>query len=455
MSQSSYQENKMGIMPINKLLITMSLPMMISMLVQACYNIVDSIFVAQINENALTAVSLAFPVQNLMIAVATGTGVGVNALLSRSLGEKDSVKVNKAASNGVFIQFISFLVFAILGLIFSKIFFEVQTDIGQIIDYGYSYLSICTIGSFGLFGEVIFERILQSTGKTFYTMITQGTGAIINIIFDPILIFGLFGFPKMGIAGAALATITGQIVAMLLAVYFNITKNHEVEYKIRGFRPDKQIIGKIFSVGIPSIFMISIGSVMIFVMNKILIAFTATATAVFGVYFRLQSFVFMPVFGLNNGMIPIVAYNYGAQKKQRIIMTIKYSVGYAMGIMLVGFVLFQVFPTQLLAMFNASNEMQSIGVYALRIISINFLFVGFCIIASSVFQALGNGILSLIISVARQLLVLLPAAFILAKLGGLNTVWWSFPISELASVVMCSLFLRYMYNKKIKYIDCQ
>ena len=355
-----HKENKMGVMPVNRLLISMSVPMMISMLVQALYNIVDSMFVAQISENALTAVSLAFPAQNLMIAVATGTGVGVNALLSKSLGEKNFDRVNKTAGNAVFLAFCSFVVFALLGGFFSRLFFTLQTDIEEIVNYGEQYLIICTVFSFGVFGQVTFERLLQSTGKTIYTMITQGVGAIINIIFDPILIFGYLGFPKMGVAGAAVATVFGQIVAFILAVVLNHFKNPEVRLHVRNFRPRARIIRNIYSVGVPSIIMASIGSVMTFGMNKILIAFTPTATAVFGVYFKLQSFVFMPVFGLNNGMVPIVAYNYGAKKPQRITHTVKLSILYAVGIMFIGLLVFLLLPDKLLAIFNASENMLKI-----------------------------------------------------------------------------------------------
>lgn len=444
------EENKMGTMPVNKLLISMSLPMMISMLVQALYNVVDSMFVARISENALTAVSLAFPAQNLMIAVGTGTGVGINALLSRSLGEKNFRAVDKSAKNGLFLALISFLAFAVAGLFASRAFFLVQTDIPEIVDSGTDYLRICCMCSFGLFFQVTFEKLLQSTGKTFYTMITQGLGAIINIILDPILIFGLFGFPKMGVAGAAVATVTGQIIGAILAFYFNITKNHDIRLNWKKFRPDKATIGKIYSVGVPSILMASIGSVMTFGMNKILISFTATATAVFGVYFKLQSFVFMPVFGLNNGMVPIISYNYGAQRKSRIIKTIRLSCCYAVGLMLLGIILFWAFPAQLLGFFNASESMLEIGVPALRIISLHFIFAGFSVCISSVCQALGKGVLSLCVSVIRQLIVLLPCAYLLSRVGGLHAIWWSFPIAELCALILCILFLRSIYHTQIK-----
>lgn len=448
-TQAPPKENKMGVMPVPKLLFTMSLPMVLSMLVQALYNIVDSMFVAQLNENALTAVSLAFPVQNLMISILTGTGVGINALLSRSLGEKKIDRANKVANHGIILTIISFLVFLLIGLFCSELFYKVQTSDSQIISYGTSYMRICCIFSFGMALQMTFERLLQSTGKTFYTMITQGLGAIINIILDPIMIFGLLGFPKLGVAGAAVATVTGQIIASILAIWFNLKKNKELHITLRGFQWSKTIIKGIYSVGVPSIIMASIGSIMTFGMNKILIAFTSTATAVFGVYFKLQSFVFMPIFGLNNGMVPIVAYNYGARKSARIKQTVVVSVIAAVSMMLLGLALFQLIPTQLLNIFNASDNMIAIGVPALRTISLSYLLAGFCIISSSVFQSLGHGMLSLWVSVIRQLVVLLPAAYLLSKLGGLSVVWWAFPIAELFSFVLCIIFLRHTKKKEI------
>ena len=448
-------ENKMGVMPVNRLLVSMSVPIMISMLVQALYNVVDSMFVSRVSENALTAVSLAFPAQNLMIAVATGTGVGVNAILSRSLGEKNFEKANRVADHAVFLAVMNFLVFAVLGVLFARRFFLTQTDIMEIVDYGEQYLFICTVFSFGIFGQIAFERLLQSTGKTLFTMFTQGTGAIINIILDPILIFGLLGFPKMGVAGAAAATVTGQIVAMCMAVFFNLKFNKEIHLSIRGFSLSGHILKQIYGVGIPSIIMASIGSVMTFGMNKILIAFTSTATAVFGVYFKLQSFIFMPVFGLNNGMVPIIAYNYGARRPDRLIKTLKLSIFYAVSIMLLGLVVFQLLTPQLLGIFNASEHMLSIGVPALRIISISFLCAGFNIICSSMFQALSHGMLSLFVSVVRQLVVLLPVAFLLSLTGRMELVWWSFPIAEVFSTAMTVIFLRYVYRRNIKNLDTQ
>lgn len=443
------RENKMGIMPVNRLLISMSVPMMLSMLVQALYNIVDSMFVARLSENALTAVSLAFPVQNLMIAVGAGTGVGVNALVSRALGEKNGEYANKTANNGIFLSIFSALAFAVIAVAGSHFYFSVQTDNAEILNYGVSYVRIIGLMSFGLFFQFIFERLLQSTGKTFYTMITQSLGAIINIILDPIMIFGLFGFPRLEVAGAALATVVGQIIAACLALWYNKKKNHELQISLRKYKLSGKVVKSIYSVGVPSIIMASIGSVMTFGMNKILMGFTSTATAVFGVYFKLQSFIFMPVFGLNNGMVPIVAYNYGARKKDRITKTIRLSIIYAVAIMLLGFAAFQLFTGGLLGIFNASESMLEIGVPALRIISLSFLLAGFGIISSSVYQALGHGFLSLAVSVLRQLVILLPAAFILAKLGGLTAIWWAFPVSEIFSGATSALFLRYVYKKEI------
>lgn len=446
------QENKMGFMPVNKLLLSMSLPIMISMLVQALYNIVDSIFVAKISENALTAVSLAFPIQSLMIATATGTGVGVNAMLSKALGEKNFEKADKTAVNGVFLAVMSYLLFVVVGLVAAVPFYRSQTGDAEILGYGIQYLTIVCVASIGIFSQIIFERLLQSTGKTIYTMITQGTGAIINLILDPVLIFGLFGMPKMGVAGAAMATVIGQIIAGIMGYIINGKVNHEIRLKWKGFRPNMEIIGGIYKVGIPSIIMQAIGSLMTYGMNLILISFTSTATAVFGVYFKLQSFIFMPVFGLNNGMVPIIAYNYGAGKKDRLIKTIKLSIAYAMALMVIGFLVFQLCPHILLQWFEASDTMMEIGVPALRTISVSFLLAGFCIICGSVFQALGNGVYSMVVSIARQLVVLLPAAYLLARLGNVNYVWWAFPIAELMSLVLSAYFLFRIYHMIIKNI---
>ena len=438
----------MGVMPVNKLLITMSLPIMVSMLVQALYNIVDSIFVSMINENALTAVSLAFPFQNLMIAVASGTGVGINAMLSRCLGAKEFDKANKCANVGVFLSMISYIAFFYIGMIASKPFFTVQTDIAEIVDYGTVYLKICTMVSFGIFGQILFERLLLSTGKTVFSMISQLSGAVINIILDPIFIFGWMGVPAMGVAGAAVATVIGQIAAMLIGLMLNIRYNHEIKLRLKDIRPDKEYVKEIYKVGAPSIIMMSIGSAMTFCLNKILIGFTATATAVFGVYFKLQSFIFMPVFGLNNGMVPVVAYNYGAKNRERVMSTIKLSVVYAVALMLIGFAIFQLLPDKLLALFNASEHMLEIGIPALRTISYSFLFAGFCIVSGSVFQALGNGVYTLIISVMRQLVVLVPSAYLLSLSGDLDKVWLAFPLAEVACMIATIVLLKKIIKEK-------
>lgn len=449
MSDTVLKENKMGVLPIPKLLISMSLPMIISMLVQALYNIVDSMFVAQLNEAALTAVSLSFPVQNLIIAVAAGTGVGVNALLSKSLGEKNFDEVNKIAANGVMLALISAVCFAVVGGIGSNFFFKVQTEDTLIVQYGTRYLTIVTVASLFVFLQVTYERLLQSTGKTFYSMITQATGAIINIILDPIMIFGYFGFPALGVAGAALATIIGQCCATLLAVYFHNKFNKEITVARKGFKPNKRVIKNIYRIGVPSIIMQSIGSVTTFALNNILLMFSSTAATVFGVYFKLQSFVFMPVFGLTNGMIPIAAYNYGAGRKKRIYSVFKLSICIAIGIMLAGTIVFQLIPEVLLGFFDASEYMIEIGVPALRTISVCFVFAAYSIVSSSMFQALGNGVYSLIISVARQIVIIIPAAFIFAELFGLNMVWWAYPLAEIAALILCTIFLKRIFKEKL------
>ena len=442
------QENKMGVMPVNKLLVSMSLPMMISMLVQALYNIVDSIFVSRISENALTAVSLAFPIQSLMIAVAVGTSVGVNALLSKSLGEKEFEKANLVAVNGIFLAGLSFILFLVLGIFISRPFFESQTEVQEIVAYGTDYLTVCCCASLGIFMQCIFERLLRSTGKTIYTMYTQGAGALINIILDPVFIFGYLGVPAMGVTGAAVATITGQFAAAVLAVFFNLKVNREIQISFRHFKPNLPLIGGIYKVGFPSIVMQAIGSVMTYGMNRILVTFTETATAVFGVYFKLQSFIFMPVFGLNNGMVPIIAYNYGAGKRERVVQTMKLSIIYAVCIMFAGLAVMELFPQVLLGFFQASENMLAIGVPALRIICLSFVFAGFCIVTGSVFQALGNGMYSMLVSIARQLLVLLPVAFALSRLGKVDYVWWAFPVAELVSLSM-TIFFLHKINKKV------
>ena len=433
----------MGILPIKKLILTMSLPMMISMLVQALYNVVDSMFVAQISENALTGVTLAYPLQMLMISLGSGTGVGINALLSRSLGEKKFDRADASANNGLFLTFLNYILFLLVGLFLAEPFIRSQTSDLQIIEYGSTYLRICTVLSFGCFFQMTFERLLQSTGKTILSMISQGTGAIINIIFDPILIFGLFGFPRMGVAGAALATVAGQMIAAILGLGLNIKWNTEIHLSIKQmFKPAFSIIKRIYAVGIPSVLMMSIGSVMTYLMNQILIGFSTTATAVFGIYFKLQSFFFMPVFGMNNGLIPVLAYNYGARKKERINEALSFAVKLALGIMMVGFLVFEFMPDKLLQIFDASEHMMSIGIPALRIICISFPIAGICIAMGSVFQAFSKSTYSLVISVGRQLVVLIPVAWLLAQTGNINMVWWSFPIAEVISLLISLFFFR-------------
>lgn len=441
-------ENKMGVMPVNKLLITMSLPMMASMLVQALYNIVDSIFVAKICEDALTAVSMAFPLQTLMIGVSIGTCIGVNAILSKALGAKDSERANKAAANGVFLAAVSYVVFLLIGIFAVRPFYESQTDNQAIIQYGVDYLSIVMIVSFGIFMQCIFERLLTSTGRTMLTMITQGTGAIINIILDPIFIFGLFGAPKMGVKGAAIATVIGQICAAVFALVLNVTKNKDIKLDFHGFKPDGRMIKDIYIIGIPSIIMQCIGSVMNYSLNRILGAFSSTAVAVFGVYYKLQSFIFMPVFGLNGGVVPIIAYNYGARKRERLMKTWKLSWLYATIIMSVGTLLFEVIPGPLLSLFSASDYMLSIGVPALRIIGIHFPVAAYCIITGTLFQSLGKSIYSMVTSIMRQLVVLLPAAYLLSLIGSVTYVWFAFPIAEIMSAAV-TIFYFFRIKKTI------
>ena len=447
MPEETLRENKMGTMPENKLLLSMAVPMMISMLVQALYNIVDSIFVSRICEDALTAVSMAFPWQNIVIAIAVGFGVGINALLSRALGQKNAERVNQVAVNGLLLAGLSYLLVLVAGLLGIRAYMRTQTDIESIVNYGITYLNICILCSFGVFIEITFERFLQATGRTVYSMITQLTGAITNIILDPILIFGLLGFPKLGIAGAAWATVIGQCVGAVVAVTLNHFKNPEVHLRLRHIRPNGRLMGEITAISIPSIIMSCISSLTCFVMNMILIAYSSTAVAVFGVYFKLQSFVFMPVFGLNNGMVPIIAYNYGAQKPERIHKTIRLGMAYAVAIMAVGLLVFQLIPKQLLLMFDASDAMLGIGAPALRIMSLAFVFAGVGIASSSACQAFGYSVYSMLISIARQIVVLIPAAYLLSLTGVLRSIWFAFPIAEIVSLFLSLFFLRTTLKK--------
>lgn len=442
-------ENKMGVLPVKKLIIGMSLPMMISMIVQALYNVVDSMFVSKISEDALTGVTLAYPLQMLMISLGSGTGVGINALLSKSLGEKNFKNSDEAANTGLFLTFLSYLLFLGVGFFLAGPFIRSQAksddpaQFAAIVDHGTTYLTICCMLSFGLFFQMTFERLLQSTGKTILSMISQGTGAIINIIFDPILIFGLLGFPKLGVAGAAYATVLGQVVAATLGLILNLKYNTEVNYSIKKIlHPSLSVIKRIYIVGVPSILMMSIGSVMTYMMNQILIVFSTTATAVFGIYFKLQSFFFMPVFGMNNGLIPVLAYNYGARKKDRIKEALGFAMKLAVSIMIVGFLSFELFAGKLLGIFDADQNMLEIGIPALRIICISFPIAGACIAMGSVFQAFSKSIYSLVVSVGRQLVVLIPVAWLLSKTGNVANVWWAFPIAEIVSLAFSLYFFR-------------
>ncbi len=441
---------RMGTEPLNPLLLSLAIPMMISMLVQALYNVVDSIFVSYVNEAALSAVSLAFPIQNLLIAFAVGTAVGVNAYLSKNLGEGNHAEADRAAANGLFLAVCSAVAFLLFGLFGAGAFIRAQTTDPLIARYGAEYLSICTIFSLGCCVQCMMEKILVSTGRSTFAMTTQLIGALTNIVLDPIFIFGLFGVPRLEAAGAAVATVIGQFVGATAALTLHFLYNKDVHISLRGFRPAPRTILRIYQVGIPSIAMNAIGSVMTFGMNAILTAYSSTAVAVFGVYFKLQSFVFMPVFGLNNGMVPIVSYNYGARKPERILGTKRLAAIYAVGIMVLGFLAGQFLPGVMLSIFNASPDMLSLGTVALRIISISFLMAGFNVISSAYFQALGHGVLALWVSVIRQLVVLLPTAWLLSLAGRVDVVWWAFPIAEVVAFLLCIIFQRVCYNKIIR-----
>ena len=451
MEKQIKQENKMGVMPVGKLLANMSLPMMASMLVMALYNIVDSIFVARISEDALAALSLAFPVQNMMIAVSVGIGVGINAVLSRALGAKDQKAVSRTSGSGALLLTLCSLIFVVLGIVAIRPFFAAQTSSETIIEYGVTYTSIVTIGCSGLFIQVLCERLLQSTGRAVLVMVMQPVAAVVNIVLDPILIFGLLGLPAMGVAGAALATIIGQWIGAVVGVYFNLRMNPDLSMDRRALKPHGATIRRILVIGIPSVIMQSIGSVMNFCMNQILIAFSSTAVAVFGVYFKLQSFIFMPIFGLNNASVPIVAYNYGAKRADRMMQAVRYSVAAAVGIMVVGMVMFQAIPDKLLLFFDASPELMRIGVPALRIISIHFPLAGVCIGCGAVFQALGFSLYSMVISLIRQLVVLIPCAYLIGTLtGDVTMVWWAFVVAEFVSAALTAIYFAKVYGGIIK-----
>ena len=445
------KENRMGVMPVGKLLFAMSTPMVISFLVQSLYNIVDSIFVARYSPDALAAVSLAYPIQILMIAVSVGTGVGVNALLSRSLGEGKKKKAKLTADNAILLGILASIMFALFGVLCTKLFFDSQTKSESIRQLGYSYLSVVTIFSFGLMLEVTFERILQSTGKTVFNMITQSVGAIINIILDPILIFGLFGAPKLGIAGAAIATVAGQIIAMILSFIFNMKYNEDVDIRFGThiFIPDFGIIKQIYKVGIPSIAMQAMSTLMILGLNKILVTYSDMAVNVLGIYYKLQSFVFMPIFGLNNGMTPIVAFNYGAKNKDRIVKVLKYSFITSIVIMVIGTAIFWLFPKELMMLFNPNEEMMKLGIPALRICSLCFILAAFDVIAIATFQSLGNGMYALYASFLRQLVLILPFAYALSKISGLGAVWYSIPLAELGCAFFDIYLMKKIYKQKV------
>lgn len=448
------QENKMGVMPVKKLIVNMSVPMMISMLVQALYNVVDSVFVARLSENALTAVTLAFPFQNIMMAVGSGTGVGVNAMLSRALGEKNYKKSDKAANTAVLLAICSALLFLVLGLTVTKPFIYSQTIDPEIRKLGDTYLGIVTTIGIGIFMQVTFERLLQSTGRTSLSMISQITGAVFNIIFDPLLIFGIGPFPRMEVAGAAYATVCGQCLAGCLGLFLNLKYNRELHFSLKNIlHPEGKIIGKIYAVGIPSILMMAIGSVMTYCMNMILKAFSSTAIAVFGAYFKLQSFFFMPVFGLNNGLIPVLAYNLGAKKKARIDEAFKFALELAICVMLCGTAIFELFPSQLLSLFSPSKQMLGMGIPALRTIAIHFPVAACGIIMGSIFQAFSRSIYSLFVSLGRQLVILIPAAWLLAQTGNVNNVWWCFLIAEAVSFILSIIFFKKVYREEVKVLE--
>ena len=454
---TNLQENKMGVMPVGKLLFNMALPIIIAMLVQALYNVVDSIYVSRISESAVTALSLAYPVQNIQIGFATGIGVGVNALLSKSLGEGNRKAANRAAGNGIFLMLIVMVAFILFGLFCSRPYYEMQSKVTQTVEGGTIYTTICSVFTLGIFVEILGERLLQASGRTVYTMITQGTGAVINILLDPVFIFGVewLNIPAMGIAGAAIATVVGQWVAAILAVIFNLKCNPDVQFTADCFKPRKEAVVPILTVGIPSVVMVAIGSVMNFSMNQILQGFSETATGVFGIYYKLQSFFFMPMFGINNATISIVAYNYGARNPKRIVGTLLRSTFGAVGIMLVGLLAFQLIPDLLLDIFNPTDEFLRIGRSALRIISIHFPLAAVAIALGASFQALGNGIYSTITSLCRQMFVLLPAAWLLSLTGEVTNVWWAFPIAEIISLIITLFFFARIYRRKIKPLAVQ
>lgn len=444
--------NKMGTMPIGSLLLSMAWPPTLSMSINALYNVVDSVFVAMLSERALTAVSLVMPLQMLMVAIGVGTGVGVNSLIARRLGEQRVDEASLAASVGIRLAFVNYFVMALIGIFLSSAFVGSFTKDANVFSDATIYLRIITIGSFFFMLQLAMEKIIQSTGQMVLSMIVTVVGALVNLVLDPILIFGLLGAPKMGIAGAAVATIIGQAASSCVALYICLKKISSIHIRIFGFRSDKKTIKDIYNVGLPSMVMMSINSIMVLGYNAILAAH-ATAIAVLGIYFKLQSIILMPVFGVNQAAMPILGYNFGARKKARFMETYRKALGISVIIMIIGMVLFQIFPRELLMIFSASDNMFNIGIPALRIISLCFVPAAFGIIRSTVFQATGNGIYSLIASVVRQLVGILPIAYILMQIGGVTMSWYSFPIAEIMGFVLSSILFRKLQNTKINQLD--
>lgn len=444
----------MGTKKIPSLLFSISLPIIISMIVQALYNIIDSIFIADYDPiNGTGALTLAFPIQTLMIAVGVGLAVGTNALLSRSLGEKNHEKASLIAGQGFFLTACGYVIFLIFGLFFAEMFVAMQTERGSLLyTYTLDYLSVVCVFSFGSFIQIVTERLLQATGKSLHSMFVQLSGAIVNIILDPILIFGWFGLPEMGAKGAAIATVIGQCVAAIIGIILNLSLNTEIKIRLKNFIPRIKILIEMLAIGIPAVLMQAISSVMTFSMNTILQGFSTEALNVFGIYFKLQSFIFMPVFGLNNGMVPIIAYNFGARKKKRIYSTMRLAAICAVSYMLLGFLTFQVIPGPLLKIFKATSEMLVFGKPALRTISISFIMAGFSVVSISVCQALGQSIYSLIVSVVRQLVVLIPSAFLLSLTKNVNMIWWAFPIAELVGCALCIIFVTRVLKKLVSHM---
>lgn len=445
--KKSISADKMGSTPMLRLILSMSLPTMFSMIIQAMYNIVDSVFVSSLGQDALTALSLAYPLQLMTISVAVGTGVGINSFISRRLGEKNQELANNGAANGIFISIISWLVFLLVGIFLTVPFFKLFNPTPGVMKYGVDYTSIILIFSVGVMVEIAIEKVLQATGNMIFPMIFQLIGAVTNIVLDPLFIFGIGPFPRMEVAGAAIATVIGQILAMLFAIYIFFFKKHAVQVHVRNFKPSLKIIKNIYAVGFPSIIMQSISSVLVVGLNAILMGFSEAAVSVHGIYYKMQSFVFMPVFGLNQGLMPIMGYNFGAKNKDRLHSAIRYGCIIAAFIMLCGTVIFWVFPAQILSLFNANDDILNMGIMAMRFISLSFLPAAIDIIFSTTFQAVGKGFSSMILSLLRQLVFILPAALVLSNFG-VNAVWFAYPIAE-AGALIVAIFLYIRINRKV------